>query len=259
MKNTTRKRNSAVAGMNRTGLASARQQAKAMLYSSYDESAPVAPGTSLSEVRVEYARVSEPVGTVPPASSLNGVAPPPKAVSGNKASVLIDKLAERLAFERTGTRLYQALIAKAEVGRGDDGGPTRAELEEIRSDELEHFHLVHRAIERIGADPTAQTPSADLAGVASGGLLQIVCDPRTTLREGLQAILHAELADNAGWVLLIDLAESFGHREMAADFEQALRTEDRHLERVRAWLTRMVQHQAFGEAASKETPEPANA
>jgi hypothetical protein len=48
---------------------------------------------------------------VPPPTSMKGMAKSAlQALKGEKATVLIDKLAERLAFERTGTRLYETLI-----------------------------------------------------------------------------------------------------------------------------------------------------
>src|SRR3569832_1751142 len=49
-----------------------------------------------------------PMGSPPPPASVKGMARAGlEAVKGNKASVLLDKLGERLAFERTGTRLYE--------------------------------------------------------------------------------------------------------------------------------------------------------
>ncbi|HYF21309.1 MAG TPA: ferritin Dps family protein, partial [Ramlibacter sp.] len=79
--------------------------------------------------------------------------------------MLIDKLGERLAFERTGVRLYEALILKvatATSGLAVDG----AQLRRIRDEEEAHFRLVGQCLQEIGADPTAMTPCADVIGVA---------------------------------------------------------------------------------------------
>jgi len=94
------------------------------------------------------------------------------------------------------------------------------------------------AIRELGADPTAQTPEADINGVASLGLAQIVGDPRTSIAQSIHAIHLAELADHDGWELLIQLTREMGHREMAERFEQALREESKHLEAIRQVLQR---------------------
>lgn len=155
----------------------------------------------------------------------------------------LDKLAERLAFERTGTRLYEAIIGKAEV-LAEQSGPRVDELEKIHHEELSHFHMLKGYIENLGGDPTAQTPSADVVGVASSGLLKVIADPRTTMPQSLQALLIAELADNDGWSTLIKLAEGFNQDQMAADFRKALEAEERHLMQVRGWLSARTQEEA---------------
>ena len=66
----------------------------------------------------------------------------------------------------------------------------------------------------MGADPTAETPSADVIGVASQGLLQVITDPRTTLSQSLEAMLTAELTDNDGWETLAALADDLGQTEL---------------------------------------------
>jgi ferritin-like metal-binding protein YciE len=61
-------------------------------------------------------------------------------------------------------------------------------------------------------------------------------DPRTTLLQSLEAILIAELADNACWEALIALAQQAGEDTLVQPFEQALVTEQEHLMKVRTWL-----------------------
>jgi rubrerythrin len=154
--------------------------------------------------------------------------------------VFLDLLGERLAFERTGTRIYEALMAKLEAADPHPAGPTRADLEEIRDEELEHFALLKQAIETLGADPTAMTPSADVIAVASHGLVEVVSDPRVTLTESLKAVLAAELVDNDSWLMLVDVAEGVGQDDLAQEFRRALAEEEDHLARVRTWLNEAV-------------------
>ena len=209
-------------------------------------------GDELARLRIEYAREAEPVGTIPPPASAKGMFKSAvKALTGKSALVLADKLGERMAFERSGVRLYDALLSKFDAYGSCDGGPTRPELEQIRAEEHEHFVLVKGCVEEMGADPTAVTPSANLHAVASKGLCAVLADPRTNLRDGLEAILVAELVDNDCWENLEDLARSLGHDDMADRFNQALREEQDHLRRVRRWLG-----QALSEAATGKLAEP---
>ena len=107
-------------------------------------------------------------------------------------------------------------------------------------DEKLAVQLVREAIEKLGADPTALTPSANLVSVASKGVPEVLVDPRTNLVQCLEALMMAELTDNAGWELLVELAQSLGQNELAEQFEQALMAEAEHLLLVRNWLTAAV-------------------
>ena len=153
---------------------------------------------------------------------------------------LLTKLNERLAFERMGTRLYEALFNKCQALGETLPGPPLAEIQEIGSEELEHFILINDTIAGLGGDPTLESPCADIIGVASMGIMQVLTDPRTTIPQCLSAMLTAELTDNAGWELLIELAESLGYDEMKTEFETCLQHEERHLQNVRNWLSDCV-------------------
>ena len=60
----------------------------------------------------------------------------------------------------------------------------------------------------------------------------------------LQAMLTAELTDNAGWELLIKLADSLGYDDVKTEFETALAHEEEHLLNVRNWLSECVMDSA---------------
>ena len=53
-------------------------------------------------------------------------------------------------------------------------------------------------------------------------------------------MLTAELTDNAGWELLIQLSEQAGESELAGRFLGALAQEQEHLAIVKGWLTLLV-------------------
>jgi hypothetical protein len=80
-----------------------------------------------------------------------------------------------------------------------------------------------------------QTPCADVAGVESAGLVQVLTDPKTTLAQSLHAILVAELTDNAAWDELVVLAREMGNADMADQFAGAQQAEREHLQTVKQW------------------------
>jgi rubrerythrin len=229
-------------GRNRTGIqmspadASEMQQAAEALPSDA-ESAEF----GLASLRRPYIEDAEGLGSVPLPGTLKGTASAVmEALTGDKAHVLIDKLGERLAFERAGVRLYESLLTKCEAA--PDALPEGA-LERLRHfchEEAEHFAMLADALREIGADPTAQTPCADLVGVEGMGLMQAMSDPRTTLLQSLHVVLDAELLDHAGWELLIQLSQAMGQDKLVQRFQHALQQEDEHLRDVRQWVEQLT-------------------
>jgi hypothetical protein len=225
-------------GMNRTGTGASPLDSRAMMDNA-DPNASIAPeidASLISAVRAAYSENAEPVGTIPPPASLKGALKTgAKMMLGKNPSVFINKLGERLAFERTGSRLYQAVISRYDALKSMDGFPPLSDVKIIHSEEVDHFEMLWDALKELGADPTVQTPGADIAGVEASGLLQVLTDPRTNGAECLHSLLVAELADRDGWDMLIDLAKSFGNDDMIERFQQALAQEETHLDNVRAW------------------------
>jgi ferritin-like protein len=238
--------NEIAVGMNRTGLDMAPLSKGDMIDYAQAEAgrAPESDG-AFEAVHMAYIEEAERLGSVPVPATMKGMAATAmQKVTGKNPEVLIDKLGERLAFERTGTRLYEAMLLKCGAADHTNNPIDIAGLGRIRDDEEMHFHLVHKFIEELGADPTAMTPCADVVGVQGMGLMQVISDPRTTIAQALNALLTAELTDNASWELLVELAEQTGHRDMATEFSAALQTEAQHLAMVKGWLREAVLQEA---------------
>ena len=144
-------------GFNRTGMGLAPLRSQEMLegVESLQPAAALVDGARIEELRAELSRSAPPVGVMPPPPTIKGAAKAAvQALKGNAPLVFLDKLGERLAFERVGVRLYQALLAKFEAAHPHPGGPTREEIERVCNEELRHFGLVETAIVKLGADPT---------------------------------------------------------------------------------------------------------
>ena len=226
-------------GRNRTGIATSPKLTEEMLAGMNEFlPSPVAGDENvIAKVREDYARDADPLGSVPPPMTAKGAAKAMlRGVKGERPTQFVDKLGERLAFERTGVRLYGALLSKLDAFGSFDDGPTRAELEQIQREEYEHFIMLTDAVQQMGGDPTVVTPSADLHATMTAGVLAVMVDPRTTFAQCLEAALLAELADNAAWEALAQLAQQGGDDELARRFLAAQEEEVLHLEHVKRWL-----------------------
>ncbi|HKQ29061.1 MAG TPA: ferritin-like domain-containing protein [Burkholderiales bacterium] len=207
-------------GMNHSGMQAAPNGGAEMLENIELTKPAAGDERDLAKIRLAYAKEAEPVGTLPDPST-RGLA------------LLMDKLGERMAFERSGTRLYDALLTKCQADRSA-AIPAR-EIQHIRDEEATHFALLGAAIQSLGGDPTMQTPSADVTGVEGMGLMQVLNDPKTTVAQALHAILVAEMTDNVAWEELVELTTQAGNDDLIARFVKAHEQEIEHLEKVRGW------------------------
>lgn len=242
-------------GLNRTGIQMSPLNTADMIAGADEIADAIAPAPGHAEalgasaranladacLRGSYALQADSLGSVPIPGTLKGMAESGvDLLTGKRPQVLMDKLGERLAFERGGVRLYDGLLVKCEALGSELTPEETASLQRLRDEEAAHFALVAQAIESLGGDPTAQTPCADLVGVQGLGLVQAMSDPRTSLLQGLQVVLDAELIDNTGWELLVELARISGHDDLADRFVVAVQQEALHLQTIKALVTRLT-------------------
>jgi bacterioferritin (cytochrome b1) len=226
-------------GMNRTGIATSPKLTSEML-EGQREFAPDHPGDERAIALSRTASVREwheTLGSVPPPVTVKGVVKAGvTALTGESPTLLLDKMGARLAFERSGVRLYETLISKLDATGSFPGGPARADLENILADELRHFRMLIESMEHLGADPTVMTPTADLQAIIGSGALQVLVEPRTNFAQCLEAALTIELVDNASWETLIALAREANQVELEKRFSEALIQESEHLLHIKRWL-----------------------
>lgn len=196
---------------------------------------------NLIHLRQTYIAEAEPLGTVATPTSIRGLyVSGGQKFKGKELEIFIDKLGERLAFERAGARLYEALIGKFEMRVRQAAFFSIDTLKAFHEDELNHLELVRQSIQKLGADPTAITPSADVGSTLSQGLFQVVTDPRTSLAQSVQALLIAELTDHDGWELLIKLSQELDFKELSFQFKNSFLEEKNHLDQIRDLYEQLV-------------------
>lgn len=232
-------------GANRTGMKASPVDAKRLLEVRELQVTAPAPERDAVALRASYLVDAGTVGSMPPPPTLRGMAGTAmKALTGKKMHVLLDKMAERAAFERTGTRLYDMMLQKVAAAPALPPGMTIEGVQEIRDEEHSHFMMLSAAIEGLGADATAMTPCANVTGVQGMGLVQAMGEPRLTIAQALSTLLAAEVIDNASWELLIELADAFGQDALVEQFSEALAAEQRHETTVKRWMAAALAEEA---------------
>ncbi|STX29494.1 Uncharacterised protein [Legionella beliardensis] len=215
-------------GMNHTGVQMSPLDTKNLLDYVKKHPADVSgDAMQISKERTRSANTDNALGTIPlPGSAKGAIKTGVDKLLGNQPELLIDKLGERLAYERSGVRLYEAAIAKAMAFKQKQ---LVKELTHIRDEEAEHMFLLIDTLKDLGADPTVMTPSADVMGVIAQGVMQVLTDPRTNIAHCLNALLVIELGDNAAWELLIELMQESQKTKLIGKFQKALAQEQEHL------------------------------
>lgn len=156
------------------------------------------------------------------------------------SEILMDKLGERVAFERAGTRLYEALISKYEDAEDKKSLPDKSRLEQFHQEELKHFEVVSQAVKLVGGELPIITPATDVNGSLSMNWMLAITDTRTSFLQALEIVLQAELVDHASWELLIELAERRELPEVATQFQECLNEKEIHLTTLKQWLQELT-------------------
>ncbi len=160
---------------------------------------------------------------------------------------VIDFLTERLVFERTGVKLYDAIVAKIEATGDDNLRRMLDPMREHRDEEKEHEEWLEEQIRALGGDAHGTTEMSDLVTRESKGIADVILDGDNDISHLFHALLTAELADNAGWDLLVQLADEAGDHSAKRQFKKRLHEEEDHLIFVRRAVEKLACHVVLGE------------
>ena len=166
-------------------------------------------------------------------ATLSGPAP-------DQIKYFVDKLGERLFFEKEMTTLYEALIDKYRLSPAKEQLPELNRMEQFHQEELKHFNLLSEVITLLGGDPMFKTPGAEMALITLLGPKKIVNDSGIGFLQALEVIYQLEHTDNSGWEILIELAEVNGLGEIAVEFQTALDEEKFHLLTLKQWVQELT-------------------
>ena len=168
-----------------------------------------------------------------------------KLVQGNAAFVL-DVLCGRLAFERTGVKLYDTVIHKIERQGEERYHAVLGPMRHIRDEEQEHATFLEETIRSLGGNPDELTSMKQLETEESMGIVSVIVDGHQRVIDLLHALLAAELADNAGWDVLVKLSSETGDRKAKAAFAKRLAEEAKHLLFIREAVIRAAEIELLG-------------
>lgn len=165
----------------------------------------------------------------------------------NNPEKVVDLLTERLFFERSGVKLYDAIIAKLTTSNDPEVHRTLRAMQEHRTQEKEHEEWLEAQIRALGGDAHTCTEMAALAARESSGIEAVVMDGDNDPVHLFHALMAAELADNAGWDLLVALADEAGDRDAKKEFKKRLHEEEEHVVFVRRALASLAKSVVLGE------------
>ena len=233
-------------GMNRTGIDTSPQQFQELLQG-LEEFPSMTTGDeeTLEVSRTSYIREADPIGTVPAPGTIKGVVKEGmQQVMGRNAEVLIDALGGRLAFERTGTRLYDAFLGKCEVRSEEAAVLPIDRYGSFERGGRPHGNRMGRLTSvRSGPDMCDSPGRREWRSLRWGdAAVGRSTDVRTA--QSLHAIHIAELVDNDGWQQLVKLALTLGQNAMAEQFRRAMAEEDQHLTVIRQLVEQLTAAQA---------------
>lgn len=164
----------------------------------------------------------------------------------NNAALVLDLLLGRLAFERTGVKLYDSVIHKIERGAEPRYHRLLDQLHHIRDEEKEHEEWLEAQIRALGGTAHETSDMSMLEVEESAGIKNVIVDGHQKVLHLLHALLAAELADNAGWDLLVKLADDAGDRAAKLELGKRLAQEVQHLAFIREAVVRAAEIEILG-------------
>jgi rubrerythrin len=169
-----------------------------------------------------------------------------KELAEKNPDKVIDLLNERLTFERAGVKLYDAIVGNMQRSGSPEVARMLPTMNVHRDQEKEHEEWLEAQIRKLGGDAHGKTEMSELITAESVGVERVVASD-TNLVHQIHALLTAELVDNAGWELLLELADDADDDEARWDFRKRLHEEEEHLIFVRRAVVAFTRRTVLGQ------------
>lgn len=160
---------------------------------------------------------------------------------------LLDLLTERLTFERTGVKLYDIVLSKMSNSQDKSIIGMIPQIKKQRDQEKEHEEWLEEQVRALGSDAHTETDLSELVMREARGLKEVV-ESDDELTHLFHALLVAELVDENGWKLLVQLADEAEDQEALSSFIQRAREEEDHLLYVRTVVAAYTRREVLGGA-----------
>ncbi|MBI2892478.1 MAG: hypothetical protein HYY06_02935 [Deltaproteobacteria bacterium] len=170
-------------------------------------------------------------------------------LSRSNPAKVIDALTERCAFEHEGVKLYDAILQKMKRSGDPEVTAMLDTVREYRDQEKDHEEWLEEQIRALGGDPHVSTERTRLIETETEGIEKVVLNGSNRIPDLFHALLAAELQDNAGWDLLVHLAEDAADHKAERAFRKFLHEEEEHLDFVRRVVRGYFEDEILGRPA----------
>jgi bacterioferritin (cytochrome b1) len=169
-----------------------------------------------------------------------------KKLAEKNPEKLIDLLQERRTFERTNVKLYDRVLSLMEASKDPQILGMLDTMQAYRDEEAEHQAWLEEQIHALGGDVNAESELSRLAATESRGIEEVILRQDLALQHLFHALMAAELVDNAGWDLLVALAEEADDDEALDAFTLRQAEEEDHLDYLQQTMARYAESQVLG-------------
>jgi bacterioferritin (cytochrome b1) len=169
-----------------------------------------------------------------------------KRLAAKNPEKLIDLLQERLTFERTSVLLYDRVLALIAASQDAQVRGMLDTMQAYRDEEAEHQQWLEEQIQALGGDVNKETELSRLVAAEARGIEQVIMHEGVEAHHLFHALMAAELVDNAGWDLLVALAEEADDDDALDAFAMRQAEEEDHLEYLRQTISRYAESRVLG-------------
>jgi len=161
---------------------------------------------------------------------------------------LVDLLTERLTFERAAVKLYDTVMSKMRRSKEASLVGLLGQMTRQRDEEREHEEWLEERVRELGSDAHTATKLSDLVAREWKGVMDVVAEDKE-IPHLFHALLIAELVDDTGWTLLVQLADEARDEWARKELRRRALDEEEHLLFIRNVVAAFARKEVFGSAA----------